>query len=58
MENEKNNDEQGFLIIHRNLPETHTDGKDCWCEPFVIPEDTIMTPTQIVEKVSIKKFLN
>jgi len=51
-------EESGFLIIHRDIPGTHTDGIDCWCEPFIIEEDTVMTPTQIVEKVSIKKFLN
>ena len=57
MENEKD-EEPGFLIIHRNLPGSHLDGIDCWCEPFIIKEDTIKTPQQIVEEVSIKKFLN
>jgi hypothetical protein len=51
-------EEQGFLIIHRDIPGSHTDGIDCWCEPFIIKEDTIKTPQQIVEEVSIKKFLN
>lgn len=56
MKNKK--EKTGFLIIHRNIPGTHTDGINCWCEPHVIPEDTLLTPEQIVEKVSVKKFLN
>ena len=36
----------------------NADGLDCWCEPHVISEDTLMTPQQIAEKVSKKKFIN
>jgi len=54
MENEK----PGILIIHRDIPGDHIDGIDCWCEPFVIEEDTLLTPEQIVEKVSLKKYMN
>lgn len=47
----------GILIIHRDLPGTHDDGPDCWCEPYIIQEDTILTVEQIVEKVSKKIYL-
>ena len=53
-----NDEDLGLLIIHRDLPGDHTDGIDCWCEPFIIEEDTLLTPEQIVEKVSIKKYVN
>lgn len=51
-------EEKGILIIHRDIPGTHTDGIDCWCDPHIIDEDTLMTVEQIVEKVTVKKFLN
>jgi hypothetical protein len=51
-------EEKEYLIIHRNLPGTHTDGIDCWCDPHIIPEDTLLTPQQIVEMVSKKEFIN
>ena len=47
----------GVLIIHRDLPGTHEDGPNCWCEPYIIEEDTLLTPEQIVEKVSKKNLL-
>ena len=47
----------GFLVIHKDLPGIHDDGPDCWCEPFIIEEDTLLTPEQIVEKVSKKILL-
>jgi hypothetical protein len=50
--------DNGILIIHKDLPGTHDDGPDCWCEPYIISEDTILTPEQIVEKVSKKTYLN
>lgn len=49
--------DNGILIIHKDLPGTHDDGPDCWCEPYIIQEDTIMTLEQIVEKVSKKILL-
>lgn len=51
-------EETGVLIIHRDIPGNHEDGKDCWCDPYIIEEDTLLTPEQIVEQVSVKKFLN
>jgi hypothetical protein len=48
----------GVLIIHKDLPGTHDDGPDCWCEPYVIAEDTLLTQEQIIEKVSKKPLLN
>lgn len=48
----------GILIIHKDLPGTHDDGPNCWCEPFIIEEDTLLTKEQIVEKVSKKTYLN
>jgi len=47
----------GFLVIHKDLPGIHDDGPDCWCEPFIIEEDTLLTPEQIVEKVSKKNLI-
>jgi len=54
----KTKKEKGYLIIHRDLSGTHIDGLDCWCEPHIIPEDTLMTPIQIANQVSNKKFIN
>lgn len=38
----------GKLFIHRDIPGDHG-GCDCWCDPLEIPEDTLLTPGEIVE---------
>jgi len=48
----------GLLIIHKDLPGNHLDGLDCWCDPFVIPEDTLLTIEQIIKLVSSETLLN
>ena len=51
-------EEIGELIIHRDIAGVHETGKKCWCEPFIFLEDTLLTPTQIVDQVSRSKWKN
>lgn len=49
----------GVLIIHRDIDGfNHSDGEFCACEPFVYPEDTLLTPEQVVYEASVKDFRN
>ncbi len=45
-------DDPGVLVIHRDIAGDHTD-ETCWCQPHVIQEDTLLTPGQVVELVSV-----
>jgi hypothetical protein len=45
----------GVLVIHRDIPGEHGD-EHCWCCPHIIPDDTLMTPREVVEMVSVKEF--
>ena len=47
--------ETGILVIHRNLPGTHTD-EHCWCEPFIVREDDSRMPSQIIEDMDKKEL--
>jgi len=51
-------DSDGVLVIHRDIPGDHDAlvPEHCWCEPFVIREDDLRTPQQIVEDVSVREF--
>jgi len=51
-------DNDGILIIHRDIPGDHDniDPVNCWCNPHIITEDTLLTTEQIIDQVSRKEF--
>lgn len=41
MSGERTKDEEGLLVIHRDVAGEHAESLDCWCRPVVLHPDEV-----------------